>query len=77
MNRISKPKYAVKVLVIMLLVVLGSQAQSSGKVDGKRVFSENFTRDLNKKHWIAEVEPSGRSSVYTKTVNLLWTPPAA
>ncbi|WP_221391455.1 DUF6250 domain-containing protein [Dyadobacter sp. NIV53] len=51
-------------LVIVLLICFKSYAQQKKTIEGKLIFSENFTGNMDKKRWIAEIEPVEKSVVY-------------
>lgn len=71
MNVLLKTISGRTVLAIVLLICFKSYAQQSETTGGKLILLENFTGNLDKKHWITEIEPVGKSSVYTKNGKLI------
>jgi hypothetical protein len=58
-------------LVVVLLICFKSYAQPTETSGGKLIYSEDFKGNLDKSRWIAEIEPVGKSSVYTKNNQLI------
>ena len=58
--------------IVLLFIFFKGHAQDSvSPAKGKLLFSEDFSKTLDSKRWIAEIEPKGESSVYTKDKKLI------
>jgi rhamnogalacturonan endolyase len=54
------------ILVVVLLICFKSYGQNAASNEKEELlFSENFSGELNKTLWLAEIEPIGKSSVHT------------
>ena len=71
MSILSKLKTGRILLVIILLIYFKTHAQQKRPSAEKLIFTEYFNGNLDRKLWISEIEPVGKSSVYTKNGKLM------
>ncbi|GLU51172.1 hypothetical protein [Dyadobacter frigoris] len=71
MNLFQKLNLGTTMLVIIVFMCFKGYAQQKAAPVETLLFSNDFVKSLNKKRWLAEIEPVGKSSVYTKNGKLI------